>query len=151
MRDRSSIRKLAVKPWIDSADAIYDRVELAVKHLAPERITLNPDCGFAPGSAAVAWLMLGEPFPRAGRIAVVGHTGRDRHRRNAIDNIRFPHRRPGHRDRREDGNIQPQLTHLKATLTAIATQSHPERNLVLRIIRICKMSEGSLYVKPVAN
>ena len=38
---------------IDSADAIYDRVELAVKHLAPERITLNPDCGFAPGSAAV--------------------------------------------------------------------------------------------------
>ncbi|BBO33297.1 cobalamin-independent methionine synthase II family protein [Lacipirellula parvula] len=38
---------------IDSADAIFDRVELALKHLAPERITLNPDCGFAPGSAAV--------------------------------------------------------------------------------------------------
>ncbi len=38
---------------IDSADAIYQRVELALKHLAPVRITLNPDCGFAPGSAAV--------------------------------------------------------------------------------------------------
>ena len=23
-----------------------------LRHLAPERITLNPDCGFAPGSAA---------------------------------------------------------------------------------------------------
>jgi len=38
---------------VDSADAIVERVEMALKHLAPERITLNPDCGFAPGSAAV--------------------------------------------------------------------------------------------------
>jgi 5-methyltetrahydropteroyltriglutamate--homocysteine methyltransferase len=38
---------------IDSADQIYQRVEMALEHLAPERITLNPDCGFAPGSAAV--------------------------------------------------------------------------------------------------
>ena len=37
---------------IDSADTIVERVETALKHLAPERITLNPDCGFAPGSAA---------------------------------------------------------------------------------------------------
>jgi 5-methyltetrahydropteroyltriglutamate--homocysteine methyltransferase len=37
---------------VDSADAIIQRVEMALKHLAPERITLNPDCGFAPGSAA---------------------------------------------------------------------------------------------------
>jgi 5-methyltetrahydropteroyltriglutamate--homocysteine methyltransferase len=37
---------------IDSADEIVSRVEQALKHLAPERITLNPDCGFAPGSAA---------------------------------------------------------------------------------------------------
>jgi 5-methyltetrahydropteroyltriglutamate--homocysteine methyltransferase len=37
---------------IDSADAIYDRVETALQYLPPERITLNPDCGFAPGSAA---------------------------------------------------------------------------------------------------
>jgi 5-methyltetrahydropteroyltriglutamate--homocysteine methyltransferase len=37
---------------VDSADAIVGRVEMALEHLAPERITLNPDCGFAPGSAA---------------------------------------------------------------------------------------------------
>jgi 5-methyltetrahydropteroyltriglutamate--homocysteine methyltransferase len=38
---------------IDSADTIVGRVESALQYLAPERITLNPDCGFAPGSAAV--------------------------------------------------------------------------------------------------
>jgi 5-methyltetrahydropteroyltriglutamate--homocysteine methyltransferase len=37
---------------IDSADVIVERVEAALKHVAPERITLNPDCGFAPGSGA---------------------------------------------------------------------------------------------------
>lgn len=37
---------------IDSPDTIVERVETALKHVAPERITLNPDCGFAPGSAA---------------------------------------------------------------------------------------------------
>ncbi len=38
---------------IDSADDIVSRVEKALQHLDAERITLNPDCGFAPGSAAV--------------------------------------------------------------------------------------------------
>ncbi len=37
---------------IDSADTIVQRVEQALEYLPPERITLNPDCGFAPGSAA---------------------------------------------------------------------------------------------------
>jgi 5-methyltetrahydropteroyltriglutamate--homocysteine methyltransferase len=37
---------------IDSPEIIVSRVEAALKHVAPERITLNPDCGFAPGSAA---------------------------------------------------------------------------------------------------
>jgi 5-methyltetrahydropteroyltriglutamate--homocysteine methyltransferase len=37
---------------IDSAETIVSRVESALKHVAPGRITLNPDCGFAPGSAA---------------------------------------------------------------------------------------------------
>src|SRR5262245_61112396 len=37
---------------IDSADTIVARVETALKYLPPDRITLNPDCGFAPGSAA---------------------------------------------------------------------------------------------------
>ncbi len=38
---------------IDSAQTIAARVRQALKFLAPERITLNPDCGFAPGSGAV--------------------------------------------------------------------------------------------------
>jgi 5-methyltetrahydropteroyltriglutamate--homocysteine methyltransferase len=37
---------------IDSAETIVQRVEMALRYLAPNRITLNPDCGFAPGSAA---------------------------------------------------------------------------------------------------
>jgi 5-methyltetrahydropteroyltriglutamate--homocysteine methyltransferase len=38
---------------IDSAETIAARVRQALEFLAPERITLNPDCGFAPGSGAV--------------------------------------------------------------------------------------------------
>ncbi len=41
---------------LDSAETIAGRVRQALKHLAPERITLNPDCGFAPGSGAVVSL-----------------------------------------------------------------------------------------------
>jgi 5-methyltetrahydropteroyltriglutamate--homocysteine methyltransferase len=41
---------------IDSAETIAARVRQAMKFLAPERITLNPDCGFAPGSGAVVSL-----------------------------------------------------------------------------------------------
>ena len=37
---------------IDSAETIVERVEHALQYVAPARITLNPDCGFAPGSAA---------------------------------------------------------------------------------------------------
>lgn len=44
---------LSCQPGIvDSAEVIVERVERALHYLAPERITLNPDCGFAPGSAA---------------------------------------------------------------------------------------------------
>ncbi len=37
---------------VDDAETIAGRVELAVEHLGAERVTLNPDCGFAPGSGA---------------------------------------------------------------------------------------------------
>jgi len=37
---------------VDSADEIVSRVKKALAYLPAERITLNPDCGFAPGSAA---------------------------------------------------------------------------------------------------
>jgi 5-methyltetrahydropteroyltriglutamate--homocysteine methyltransferase len=37
---------------IDTPEEIVARVEKALKYVAPERISLHPDCGFAPGSAA---------------------------------------------------------------------------------------------------
>ena len=37
---------------VDSPETIVERVEMALRHVSPSRITLNPDCGFAPGSAA---------------------------------------------------------------------------------------------------
>ncbi len=37
----------------DSVETIVDRVRQAAQFLAPERIVLNPDCGFAPGSGAI--------------------------------------------------------------------------------------------------
>ena len=37
---------------IDEPETIASRVRQALRHLSPERITLNPDCGFAPGSGA---------------------------------------------------------------------------------------------------
>jgi 5-methyltetrahydropteroyltriglutamate--homocysteine methyltransferase len=37
---------------IDTVAEIVRRVETALTHVAPARLTLNPDCGFAPGSAA---------------------------------------------------------------------------------------------------
>ena len=38
---------------VDTPETIVERVRLAAKYVAPERITLNPDCGFSPGSGAV--------------------------------------------------------------------------------------------------
>lgn len=38
---------------VDSAETIVARVEKALKFLPPERVVLNPDCGFSPGSGAV--------------------------------------------------------------------------------------------------
>lgn len=36
----------------ESEDAVVSRVKAALRHVAPDRITLNPDCGFSPGSGA---------------------------------------------------------------------------------------------------
>ena len=44
---------VSVEPGqIDSAETIAARVRQATRFLAPARIVLNPDCGFAPGSGA---------------------------------------------------------------------------------------------------
>ena len=47
---------------IDSPETIVERVEKALRHVAPERLSLNPDCGFAPGSAAD--IPIGEAFKK---------------------------------------------------------------------------------------
>jgi len=62
---------------IDSAEAIVARVETALKHLAPERITLNPDCGFAPGSAAV--VSLDEVYTKLANEAEAARRLRDKY------------------------------------------------------------------------
>src|SRR5262249_57030950 len=36
-------------PEIETPDLIVERVRKALAHVAPQRLTLNPDCGFAPG------------------------------------------------------------------------------------------------------
>lgn len=38
---------------IDSPEKIAQRVRQAIQYISPERVTLNPDCGFAPGSGAI--------------------------------------------------------------------------------------------------
>jgi 5-methyltetrahydropteroyltriglutamate--homocysteine methyltransferase len=38
---------------VDSIDTIVERVTRACTVLAPRRVVLNPDCGFAPGSGAI--------------------------------------------------------------------------------------------------
>ena len=90
-----------------------ERFELALIQAAATDAAGHVAEGFAGVDQPVGDSVPGEPSAAARRIAVVRHAGRDRHGRNAIDNIRLRHRRPGHRDRREDGNIQPQLTHWK--------------------------------------
>ena len=50
---------------IDSAQTIVERVRKAAGFLAPERITLNPDCGFAPGSGAV--VSIDEAYQKLGQ------------------------------------------------------------------------------------
>ncbi len=37
---------------VDSVETIVGRVERALEYLPPERLELNPDCGFAPGNSA---------------------------------------------------------------------------------------------------
>lgn len=52
---------------IDSAETIAARVRQAAEFVAPARITLNPDCGFAPGSGAV--VSLDEAYRKLGHEA----------------------------------------------------------------------------------
>lgn len=62
---------------IDSAETIAGRVRKALMFLAPERITLNPDCGFAPGSGAV--VNMDEAYRKLGNEAEAARILREEH------------------------------------------------------------------------
>ena len=62
---------------IDSPEVIVERVEMALKYVAPNRITLNPDCGFAPGSAAE--VSLDEVYTKLRNEVLAARTLRERH------------------------------------------------------------------------
>jgi 5-methyltetrahydropteroyltriglutamate--homocysteine methyltransferase len=63
---------------VDTADEIVDRVERALKHVTPDRITLHPDCGFAPGSAAD--IPIDEAYAKLKNEAAAAQILRQRHR-----------------------------------------------------------------------
>jgi 5-methyltetrahydropteroyltriglutamate--homocysteine methyltransferase len=62
---------------VDSVETIVERVETALKFLAPSRITLNPDCGFAPGSAAD--VSLDEVYTKLRNEVLAAQRLRERH------------------------------------------------------------------------
>ena len=62
---------------VDSVETIVERVESACQHLDPGRITLNPDCGFAPGSAAN--VSLDEVYQKLKNEVEAAHRLRDRY------------------------------------------------------------------------
>lgn len=62
---------------IDSVDSIVERVEMALRFVAPSRITLNPDCGFAPGSAAD--VSLDEVYTKLKNEVLAAQRLRDKH------------------------------------------------------------------------
>jgi 5-methyltetrahydropteroyltriglutamate--homocysteine methyltransferase len=62
---------------IDSPAAIVDRVEQALRHVDAERVWLNPDCGFAPGSAAD--IPIDEAYAKLRSEATAARLLRERH------------------------------------------------------------------------
>ncbi len=62
---------------IDSPDAIVARVEQALRHVDRERVWLNPDCGFAPGSAAD--IPIDEAYAKLGNEAAAARILRERY------------------------------------------------------------------------
>jgi len=65
-------------PEIDSAERIVERVEKALAHVAPERLSLNPDCGFAPGKDHE--IPLEEAYAKLKNLGLAGKLLREKHR-----------------------------------------------------------------------
>jgi 5-methyltetrahydropteroyltriglutamate--homocysteine methyltransferase len=66
-------------PEIDPPERIVERVEKALAHVAPERLSLNPDCGFAPGKDhEIPWE---EAYLKLKSLGAAGKILRSRHER----------------------------------------------------------------------
>jgi 5-methyltetrahydropteroyltriglutamate--homocysteine methyltransferase len=61
---------------LDSVEQIASRVEEARQHVDASRLSLNPDCGFAPGSAAP--IPVDEAYAKLQREAQAAALLRDR-------------------------------------------------------------------------
>ncbi len=69
---------LGVHPGeVDAQETIVGRVEQAMEYLPKERIVLNPDCGFAPGSAAQ--VDIGEVEAKLANMVRAARVLRERH------------------------------------------------------------------------
>ena len=62
---------------IDKPEQIVERVEKALEHLSPERITLNPDCGFSPGKDHE--IELEEAYAKLKNLAAAAKLLREKH------------------------------------------------------------------------
>jgi 5-methyltetrahydropteroyltriglutamate--homocysteine methyltransferase len=62
---------------IDTPSTIIERVQKAMEHLAPERIVLAPDCGFAPGNAAD--IPIDEAYAKLRNMAIAARELREKH------------------------------------------------------------------------
>jgi len=63
---------------VDPAERIVERVEKALAHVAPNRISLNPDCGFAPGKDHE--IPLEEAYAKLKNLGLAGKMLREKHR-----------------------------------------------------------------------
>lgn len=61
---------------LDPVETIVKRVRQALEYVSPERIVLNPDCGFAPGSAAD--VSLDEAYKKLCRLVAAARVLRER-------------------------------------------------------------------------
>jgi 5-methyltetrahydropteroyltriglutamate--homocysteine methyltransferase len=62
---------------IDTPESIVERVEKALAHVAAERISLNPDCGFAPGKDHE--IPLEEAYAKLNNLGLAAKLLRERH------------------------------------------------------------------------
>jgi 5-methyltetrahydropteroyltriglutamate--homocysteine methyltransferase len=64
-------------PEIETPETIVERVEKALAYVAPSRLTLNPDCGFAPGKDHE--VPLEEAYLKLKNLAAAAKLLRERH------------------------------------------------------------------------